>query len=200
MPASRPIRLPAEDFARKPLPASIISDFKALRLHGATRPATQFRKVPSHRFTHPDSAKGLLYLGDDLETGLWESFGDAILNPGCVIARSLWMTRQVSKIHTTTKLRLCDLTDLKTRTSLKVDLSALNHTDLNIPQAWGLAIMNHLDAVDGFYYASRFTGMRCAVLFGDKRLSLALKSEPSGALIDFEESARFLEENEIALV
>lgn len=200
MSESRPIRLPARDFAKKPLPVKTVTEFKGLRLHGATRPAVQFRKVPSHRFSHPDASSGLLYLGDDLETCLWEAFGDVILNPGSAISLSVWMTRQVSQIHTTAKLRLCDLTDLKTRTSLKVDLSALKHTELNIPQAWGLAIMNHPDAVDGFHYASRFTGKRCTVLFGDTRISSLLKSKPVGALTDMDGSGIFLEENEIALV
>jgi hypothetical protein len=200
MSASRPIRLPAKDFAKKPLPFETIAGFKALRLHGATRPAVQFRSVPAQRFSHPASTRDLIYLGEDLETCLWESFGDAILNPGSVISRSIWMTRQVSEIYASAKLRLCDLTDHKTRTILKVDLSALKHTELQIPQTWGLAIMSHPEAVDGFYYASRFTGRRCAVLFGGNRIASILESKSVGALTDLEESGPFLEENEIALV
>jgi len=200
MSTSRPVRLPAKDFHTKPLPIIVVNDFKALRLHRANRPAIQFRRVPSHRFSHPDSPISLLYLADDLETCLWETFGDAILNPGSVISRSVWMSRQVSEIQTKAKLRLCDLTDLKTRTSLKVDLSALKHTDLTIPQAWGLAIVNHPEKVDGFHYTSRFTGKRCTVLLDRKRISSALKTKPISPLTDLEESGKFLESNEIALV
>ena len=200
MSTSRPIRLPAEDFHKKPLPIKVVSSFKALRLHGTTRPAIEFRRVPSHRFSHPDSPISLIYLADDLETCLWETFGDAILNPNSVISRSIWMSRQVSEIHTKAKLRLCDLTDLKTRTSLKLDLSALKHTDLTIPQAWGLAIVNHPEKMDGFHFTSRFTGKRCTVLLDRKRIASVLKTKPIAPLTDLKESGNFLEANEIALV
>lgn len=200
MSAPRPIRLPVKDFNDKPLPVTIVRNFKSLRLHGATRPAIQFRNVPSHRFSHPDASSGLIYLAEDLETCLWECFGDAILEPGTAVSSSIWMSRKLSEIQTRTQLRICDLTETKTRSALKVDLSALKHTDLNIPQAWGLAIMNHPDAVDGFQFTSRFTNRRCTVLFGDTRIASILKSNAVGNLIDLNEGAVFLEENEIALV
>lgn len=200
MSTPRPIRLPAKDFNNRPLPVSIIRNFKGLRLHGVTRPAIQFRNVPSHRFSHPDASSGLIYLAGDLETCLWECFGDAILEPGTAVSRSIWMGRKLSEIQTRTQLRICDLTETKTRSTLKVDLSALKHNDLNIPQAWGLAIMNHPDAVDGFHFTSRFTNRLCSVLFGDTRITSILKSKPVGSLSSLDEGAVFLEENEIALV
>ncbi len=200
MSASRPIRLPAKDFNNRSLPVTIIRNFKGLRLHGAARPAIQFRNTPSHRFSHPDASSGLIYLADDLETCLWECFGDAILAPGTAVSCSIWMSRKLSEIHTRTQLRICDLTETNTRSALKVDLSALKHTDLHIPQAWGLAIMNHPDAVDGFQFTSRFTNRRCTVLFENSKIGSILKSKQVGNLIDLDQGAVFLERNEIALV
>lgn len=200
MSASRPIRLPPKDFNDKPLPVSIVRNFKGLRLHGAARPPIQFRNVSSHRFSHPSASSGLMYLAEDLESCLWECFGDSILDPGTALPHSIWMSRKLSEIKAITQLRICDLTETKTRSALKVDLSALKHTNLNIPQAWGLAIMNHPEVVDGFQFTSRFTNRRCTVLFGDARIASILKSKPLGNLIDLDEGAAFLEENEIALV
>ena len=196
----RPIRFPSADFDRKPLPYRTVNGLTALRIHGGNRAAVQFRVASSHRFSHPDAPGGLLYLAFDLETCLWECFGDAILAPVSVISRSVWMNRRVSCLTSATSFRICDLTDLKTRSSLKVDLSTLNHTDLVVPNAWGLAIQNHPDYVDGMYYLSRFTGKQCLLLFERNRLSTSLETELLGDLSDLECADRFLDENKIAIV
>jgi len=107
--------------------------------------------------------------------------------------RSPHVSRKASEIHTKAELRLSDLTDLK------VDLSALKQPDLTIPQAWGLAIVNHPEKVDGFHFPSRFTGKRCNVLLDRKRFSSALKTKPISPLTDLQEAGNFLETNEIAL-
>ena len=107
--------------------------------------------------------------------------------------RSPHVSRKASEIHTKAELRLSDLTDLK------VDLRALKQPDLTIPQAWGLAIVNHPEKVDGFHFPSRFTGKRCTVLLHRKRLASAIKANLTTPFTDLEESANFLEANEIAL-
>ncbi|WP_367875049.1 RES family NAD+ phosphorylase [Luteolibacter sp. Populi] len=200
MAAPRPIRLPGPSFGSRPLPVTAVKGMDALRVHGAAYPAVQFRLVSSHRYSHPEASGGLLYLGFDLETCLWECFGDAILDPGSMIARSRWMNQRLSRIRSTASFRICDLTDLKTRSQLKVDLSALKHTDLEIPQAWGQAIQNHPDQIDGLFYPSRFTTGRCLVLFERGGSGATLKSSVIGDLPDLDEADSFLDENKIALV
>jgi hypothetical protein len=142
----------------------------------------------------------LLYVGRDLETCLWECFGDSILDPGSVISSARWLNQRVSRIRASGAFRICDLTDAKTRTALKVDLSALKHTNLDVPQAWGYAIQMHPDTVDGLLYLSRFTGKSCMVLFERKGIATKLKSKTEGDLVDLEEASRFLSDNDIALV
>jgi len=200
MSESRPIRLPAADFNGRLLPTVVLKNWNGLRVHSIPRRAVQFRLIPSHRFSHPDASEGLIYLAEDLETCLWESFGDAILNPGSLIPRSQWMNKRVSEIQIKENLKVVDLTETKTRSALKVDLSALKHTDLEVPQAWGLAIQNHPAQVDGFYYNSRFTNERCLVLFDRKGMSSNLKSKKMGDLSDLQAASLFLDENDIALV
>ncbi len=200
MASPRPLRLPAADFDKIPLPVNTLKGLDSLRVHGSSYPPVQFRQVSSHRFTHPDAPQGLLYLGFDLETCLWECFGDAILNPGSAISRARWMNQRLSRIRSSAALRLCDLTDFGTRAALRVDLSALSHPELDIPQAWGLAIQKHPEEVDGLLYQSRFTGKSCMALFGRPGILRKLRAAPEGDLSELESANLFLDKNRIALV
>lgn len=198
MAESRPVRLPPADLHRHVLPTAPM-DLKGLRVHATGFPAIRFRLSANHRFSHPDAAAGLLYLGEDLETCLWECFGDAILDPGSIIAESDWNIRCASRI-VATDLKICDLTDLATRRKLGVDLSALKHPNLAIPQVWGLAIQSHPDAADGLRFLSRFTGRRCFALFERPGLIGRLKEIQLSLLSDLDEAEDFLEANSITLV
>lgn len=198
MPHSRPIRLPAADFELKPLPVSELSTLEALRVHSVRFPAISFRLNPNHRFSHPDAPGGLLYLGEDVETCLWESFGDEILDRS-TIAKVDWGKR-LSKIAWATRPRICDLTILSVRRTLGLDLSAMKHTELDVPQAWGLAIQNHPDAVDGLRYFSRFTGNPCIALFERPGLASRLREIPVSLLAELDTADDFLDANRIALV
>jgi len=198
--ATRPTRLPARDFASENLSVLELKKLNGLRVHGDQWPVIGFRNVPSHRFTHPDAPQGLLYLGGDLETCLWECFGDQILDPGAKIHRNKWFNSRASEINLKKPLSICDLTDLGTRRRLKVDLPALNNTDISIPQQWGLAIQTHPDEVDGFFFPSRFTGERCLVLFERPKVAAKLKSKKGDLLPDIAEASVFLAKNTIHLV
>ena len=198
MPHSRPIHLPATDFHLKPLPVSVLNTLEAYRVHSVKFPAISFRLNPNHRFSHPAAPGGLLYLGEDLETCLWECFGDEILSHSA-IAKVDWGKR-LSIIASTTQLRICDLTILSVRRTLALDLSAMKHTELDVPQAWGLAIQNHPDAVDGVRYSSRFTGNPCTVLFERPGLAAQLRETPVSLLAELDTADDFLDANSIALV
>jgi hypothetical protein len=198
MPHSRPIRLPAADFDLKPLSVSTPGAREALRIHSVRFPAISFRTNPEHRFSHPAAPGGLLYLGEDLETCLWECFGDEILHRSA-IARVDWGKR-LSKIAWSAPLKICDLTTLSVRRTLGMDLSAMKHTELEVPQAWGLAIQNHPDGVHGLRYFSRFTGKPCIVLFEQPGLATRLQESPVSLLAELDTADDFLDANSIALV
>lgn len=198
MPHSRPIRLPAADFNLKPLPVSAPGALETFRIHSVRFPAVSFRLNPEHRFSHPDAPGGLLYLGEDLETCLWECFGDEILNHS-TIAKVDWH-KQLSTITWITAPILCDLTALPVRRTLGLDLSAMKHTELDVPQAWSLAIQNHPNAVDGLRYFSRFTGKPCCVLFERPGLAAQLQETPVSLLAELDTADDFLDANSIALV
>jgi len=200
MPHSRPIRLPAADFDLTPLPLSQTKPVEAIRVHSVQFPAISFRLNPDHRFSHPDAPGGLLYMGEDLETCLWECFGDAILDKGSKITRVLWQSRMVSRITFASPPRICDLTSLSVRRTLGIDLSAMKHTELDVPQAWGLAIQNHPDKVDGLRYFSRFTGNPCVALFERPGLASQLRETPVSLLAELDTADNFLDANSIALV
>jgi hypothetical protein len=196
----RPTRLPGKDFAAESLPVLKVKAFKGLRVHSDPWPAIGFRTVAAHRFSHPDAPAGLMYLGEDIETCLWECFGDHILDPGAKISRAKWVNSRASEITAKKTLSICDLTDLATRRHLKLDLPALNHTDISIPQQWGLAIQTHSAEVDGLYYPSRFTGRRCLVLFERPKIETKIGSKKGELLSDIDEASNFLAQNTIHLV
>lgn len=198
--ATRPLRLPAPDFHNRPLPCIHLASLQFIRVHGEHRPAISFRKIISHRFTHPDAPEGLLYLADDLETCLWECFGDAILDPGARIPLLKWSQSQTSEIQLNQPLPICDLTDLGTRRQLRVDLSALHHPDLVVPQSWGLALQKHPASLGGFFFPSRFTGRRCLVLFERPAVATKLASKPGKRLTEIVDAVEFIDRNQIKLV
>ena len=198
MPHSRPIRLPAADFKLKPLPVSQLDTLVAFRIHNVRSPAISFRLNPEHRFSHPAAPAGLLYLGEDLETCLWECFGDEILDHS-TIAKVDWGKR-LSEVASTTHLNICDLTLLSVRRTLGLDLSAVKHTELAVPQAWGFAIQNHPDAVDGLRYFSRFTGNPCVALFERPGFASRLRESSVSLLAELDTADDFLDANSIALV
>lgn len=198
--ATRPLRLPVADFHTKALPCLQVASLQGIRVHGGHRPAISFRKITSHRFTHPNAPEGLMYLAEDLETCLWECFGDAILDPGARIPLVKWNQSQTSEIGMNHSLLVCDLTDLSTRRQLGLDLSALNHADLAVPQAWGLAIQKHPASVAGFFFPSRFTGRRCLVLFDRPAIAMSLSSRHGESLPEIADAVEFINRNEIMLI
>jgi hypothetical protein len=198
--ATRPLRLPPADFHTKALPCIRVASIRGIRVHSEHRPAISFRKITSHRFTHPDAPEGLMYLAEDLETCLWECFGDAILDPGARIPHLKWSHSQTSEIGLKQPLAVCDLSDLATRRQLGLDLSALNHPDLSVPQAWGLAIQKHPASAGGFFFPSRFTGKRCLVLFDRPAVVMTLSSRRGKNLPEIVDAVEFIDRNRIKLI
>jgi hypothetical protein len=199
MSVNRPIRLPEIAFAEADLPAVPLQPRNLLRIHSGKRDGAEFRLSENHRFSHPDAPGGLLYLGENFETCAWERFGDIVLE-GSGIGLSVWNGCRLSRIGFLQPLDICDLTELATRRALGVDLSALEHTNLDIPQAWGLAVQTHPSQPDGLRYLSRFTDKPCIALFDRPGISAKLSTEPLALLPDLDEAGAFLETHRIALV
>ncbi len=200
MPASihRPIRWPGKDFSERELPVweGVVT---FARVHETGRSACYFSRNPAHRYSPADGPWPVCYVAETIETCLWERFGDDVLSPGARVSRSLWMTRSVTRGRVE-RLRICDLTDAVVRERCRVDLSALQHPDLSIPQAWSGALQEHPARYDAVRYGSRFDGGACLALFGREGMEQRVRLEGTQALSVMEEGERFLDERGIALV
>jgi hypothetical protein len=199
MPA-RKIRKPGPDFDAADLPIVRLHGLDLLRVHSKDYPAIGFRTVAAHRFSHPDAPGGLLYLGESVETCLLECFGTELLDHQTRLSLARWSHSRLSRVSSKAVFRICDLADEKVRLALGVDLSALMHTDLEVSQAWGLAIQKHPTNVDGLRYLSRFDAKPAVVLFDRPGLVAKLSEAPGGLLPDVPEADSFLLQYSISLV
>jgi len=200
MSAVRAVRKPRKDFPSENLPVVEFKGLDAQRVHSKDYPAVGFRVVTNHRFSHPASPGGLLYLGESLETCLWESFGDELPDNQDRLSASRWKSSHLSRVQSKATFRICDLTDENVRLALGVDLSALLHPDLAIPHEWGLAIQNHPSAVDGLRYLSRLNQQPSVVLFERPGASGKLWETLIGALPDVIQATEFLVRKSIKLI
>ena len=196
----RPVHRPRSDFAAADLPVVILDGLELWRVHSRDFPAIRFRNVASHRFSHPDAPEGLLYLGESLETCLWECFGDEWLESQSRLSAGRWRNSLLSQVRSNAPLRICDLTEDKVLLALGVELGSLMHPELSIPQAWGLAIQTHPSAVDGIRYLSRFNHQPSLVLFDRPGSAIQLSETLIGSLPDVPEADKFLLGRKIALV
>lgn len=196
-PALRPLRLPSADLGHTALPRTRIPARSWFRVHRSKRDPIHFTIDAAHRFSHLDCTAPLLYMGADIETCLWERFGDTMFDGEHHLPASLWLASSVSEIHLP-EIHVCDLTSTATRNRLHVDLSALTSFDLSIPQAWGLAIQQHPARFDGIRYRSRFCNRPCLALFN--HAGRELTSTLLGALEANADAAKWLESYEVILV
>jgi len=116
---------------------------------------------------------------------------------GLAVAFSLWQTHSVSAIHVPAIL-LCDLTNAKTLSALRVDLSALMHNDLKIPQLWGLAIQQHPANFQAIKFKSRFNGKMCLALFNRDNLAKRLKDSAIVSLLNSGDAADWLHKHKVS--
>lgn len=192
----RPLRLPSSNFSACALPSTHLESATWYRLHPAAYSPLFFSKNINHRFSHPKAPLGCLYVGQEVTTCLWERFGDRLFDERRTLPRSLWEAMVISEIAVPA-LDVCDFTRVATRSELSVDLSALMHTDLSVPQVWGKAIQEHPSSLLGIRYLSRFTERPCLVLFD--RPGLVLESKKLCSLSHCLAAARFLDHNQVAL-
>jgi hypothetical protein len=98
------------------------------------------------------------------------------------------------------ELNLCAVSQERTRDAMSVDRASLMAADLNISQAWGLAVQEHPAAFEAIKYSSRFLDQSCVALFDRGGLSSKLHETRLGALTDLESAAAWLDERKAALV
>ena len=190
MAAIRRTYLPGRDFSKRPLIGSQVSRATWFRVHPIDKSAIYFGKNANSRFTPENSPFGVLYVGQDLPTILFEVFGDEMFENDCRIRGSRWMSYRISEMHIP-QVSVCDLSDVQTRSALRVDLASLIAPELEIPQAWALAIMKHGAAVDGIQYQSRFTSRKCLALFDRREIGSKIRTQLMGELSSCPKPASF---------
>ena len=141
----------------------------------------------------------MLYVGIDPKTCLWERFGDSIFDDAYTLAKSIWDDSVISYVDVPV-LHLCDLSRVLTRSLVTVDLSALMHDDISVPQEWGWRIQQHPSQVPAIKFRSRFTNAACLALFERKSLKSQLKERLIGPLNRFDPALDWLTQSEVTLV
>jgi hypothetical protein len=197
-PSVRPLRLPPADFDRIKVPRTRQPARNWYRVHQSRYPAVFFSLNNQHRFSHDACSYPFLYLAADIETCLFERFGDKTYNEQKTIAQSLWEAHSVSTVQVP-EIRLCDLTNAKTLSAMMVDLSALMHTDVSTPQTWGRAIQAHPANFQAIKFKSRFNGKACLALFGRAGMEEQLKGTLLGTLSKNETAVNWLAKHRVSL-
>jgi len=105
-------------------------------------PAIQFGIRAHHRFSHPDCPFPLLYVGASIPACLWKYFGDDVSGGQRVISAAQWNGCSLSRIAVP-QLEVSAVSQEPTRGAMGADKASLLAVDLNVPQAWGLAVQQH---------------------------------------------------------
>jgi RES domain len=197
-PGTRLVRLPPADFARISIPRTRQPLRSWFRVHPSKSKGICFSLDPTHRFSHPASSFDFLYLGLDIETCLFERFGDTAYDNQRTIAGSLWSTHSLSLIQVG-EIFVCDLTNAKTLSALTADLSALMHPDLRTPQAWGLVIQRHPARFQAIKYRSRFNARACVALFKRDGIDTRLRETCLGTLSKNDTATDWLDKHNISV-
>jgi hypothetical protein len=134
----------------------------------------------------------------DLDTCLFERFGDLAYDHQKAIPESLWNAHCVSTVHVP-DLHVCDLTNAKSLSALMVDLSALMHTEIAAPQEWGLAIQGHPAHFQAIKFKSRFNGKACLALIQRDRIEERLRVFPGSTLANDDAAVDWLEKHNVSL-
>jgi RES domain len=195
---ARTTYLPPGDFAGRPLTGSTAS-VTWFRVHPIDKSAIHFGKSANNRFTPNNSPFGVWYVAEDLNTALFESFGDEMIGNDLRIREWRWMSYRVSEVNIPA-VSVCDFCNAHTRTVLGVDIASLMAAELEIPQKWALAVMNHSAMLDGIQYQSRFTPKKCLALFDRRNIEPIIVTSLLGELSILAEADKFLDDYEVIIV
>jgi len=137
-------------------------------------------------------------LGMDIDTCLFERFGETAYDDNKAISRRLWQAHSVS-VMMVPEIVVCDLTHAKTLSAMMADLSALMHNDISVPQQWGLAIQNHPANFQAIKFRSRFNGKACLALFQREGIEKRLRQKILGTLPNNDASVDWLDKHKVSL-
>lgn len=169
------------------------------RIHPSTKSAIYFSTRSSGRFTPEHSPFGVLYAAKDIETALFEVFGDEMFENDHRIRAFRWITYSVSEL-TLPKTRVCNLASRDLRTALNVELGTLMGQEFDATHAWALAIMAHPSEAHGIVYRSRFTLRNCVALFDRGSTAALVEEELTGSLDLLPEANEFLDKYQCMVV
>jgi RES domain len=195
----RPLYQPGPDFNQRTIPVTRQPPRTWFRVHRSTSPAAQFEIRPHHRFSHPQCTFPFLYVGSSLSVCLWEYFGDDIFQGQRVISAAKWNRCSLSQIAIP-QVKACAVSLESTRDAMEVDKASLFATNLDIPQAWGLAIQQHPATFDAIKYSSRFIDQPCLALFDRGGLAARIHKTLLGSLSNVAPAVDWLDERKAALV
>jgi hypothetical protein len=116
-----------------------------------------------------------------------------------VISKVKWDGCRLSRIEVA-QLRVCSMSDGRTREAMRVDVSAVYDADLQIPQSWSLAIQRHPSGFEAIRYLSRFSDEPCLAVFDRSGIQDRLKETSMGSLNELDEAVQWLTERGAALV
>ncbi len=190
---------PGADFDQWVIPVTRQPRRIWFRAHKTGSPAISFGKLAHHRFSHPNCPLPLLYVGANIQTCLWECFGDDVFQGKRAISAGKWRGTCLSQI-VVPELKVCAISQARTRDTMSVDKASLLAADLNIPQAWGLALQEHPAGFEAIKYSSRFLDQPCLAVFDRGGLQAKLRATPLGALTSLDAAVDWLEERKAALV
>jgi RES domain len=197
-PAVRTLRFPLANFDYLKVPRTRLPTRNWFKVHQACFSARYFSLNTTHRFSHKDCLYPLLYLAVDVDTCLFERFGDEVYDRQKSLAKSLWDACGVSTIQMP-EIHVCDLTKPETLSALRVDLTALTNEKLTIPQEWGLAIQRHPANFQGIKFESRFNDRACLALFGRNGIEKCLRETPLGPLSSHDAAGVWLDKHKVRL-
>jgi hypothetical protein len=196
---ARVLLRPAADFDNLAIPVTRQLARAWFRVHRPGAPALDFGIHHYHRYSHARCPYPLLYVGPNIQTCLWEVFGDDVFQGNRTIAMSKWTGRSVSQLSVP-QLKVCAVSTEKTRDAMGVDKSSLLDDDLSIPQEWGLALQKHPAGFEAIKYTSRFVDQPCLALFDRGGLKSRLKVKLLGDLENLDAAVDWLHERNAAVV
>jgi hypothetical protein len=196
---ARTLLRPGTDFDTQTIPVTRKPARTWFRVHRTGVPALDFGIHEYHRFSHARCPYPLLYVGSNIPTCLWEVFGDDVFQDNFTIAISKWTDRCVSQI-TVPELKVCAVSNERTREAMAVDKSSLLDDDLSIPQEWGRALQKHPAGFEAIQYTSRFVDRPCLALFDRGGLQSRLGVRLLGELENLDAAVDWLHERRAALV
>ncbi len=197
-PAVRTLRLPAPDFDKLKIPRTRQPVGKWFRVHQTLHSALYFSLDPAHRFSHKDCPYPVLYLGVNIDTCLFERFGNEAYDGAKTLPQSLWKAHSVS-LFQVPAMCVCDLTKPETLSALRVDLTALMNEKLDVPQKWGLVIQKHPSNFQGIKYKSRFNDRACLAVFQRDGVEKSMPDSALGAISALDEAADWLDRHRVRL-